>query len=91
MEQKDEKDKDFSTLFAAFQLELILANRSFCKRGIRNVVQKRVDRSPRKPFQYSTYDGEKWNPKMIRMNARQLREQKKGVLSGCVEGCQKTF
>lgn len=76
--------KAFQTLLSQFQLQIVLYNRRFCKRGIRNVVQKKVDPHAKK---YFTFDGKKWNVAPIRMNARQLKEQKQGILSGCVEGC----
>lgn len=72
-----------------FQLELVLANRRFTRQGMRNIIQKRVEaRGPRGGHHYTTYDGTRWNDEPIRMNARQLRDQREGILSGCVEGCE---
>jgi len=81
--------QNFQNLLNEFQLELILAHREFCKRGLRKIVQKKVDRrGPRGGHTYQLFDGEKWVARSIRMNARQLKEQRKGILGGCVENCQ---
>jgi hypothetical protein len=74
----------------AFQLELVMENRRFLRRGLRKVIQKKVEQSAYGGYRYYTYDGihDRWSPDYIRMNARQLRDQRKGILSGCVEGCQ---
>lgn len=77
-------DRETHRMFQEFQLQLILANREYCKRGLRNVIQKRVFGSTRS---YQIFDGEKWIETPIRMNSRQISEQKRGVLSGCVENC----
>jgi hypothetical protein len=88
-ERKSESKSELEELLNQFQLELILANRAFCHRGMRNVVQKQVEpRGPRGGEQYRTFDGTQWSSKPIRMNARQLYDQRLGILSGCVENCE---
>ena len=78
----------FADLMQEFQIDLILENREYCKRGMRNVVQKKVEiRGPRGGYTYQVYDGQTWSTGR-RMNSRQLKEQKYGILSGCVENCQ---
>lgn len=91
MEEKKNRQslEAFRQLMNEFQLELIVANREFCKRGMRNVVQKQVIlRGPRGGLRYRIFDGENWSQDATRMNARQIRDQKRGILSGCVEGCR---
>lgn len=68
--------------------ELRFINQSYQIRGIRNVVPKEVRKNgPKGGYCYLTFDGEKWTSQCMRMNARQLRDQRKHLLSGCVKNC----